>query len=481
MIASLQKKSSLLPSCASHLLPLGEVGRGYLLSLLLLLLCFAPAHAENYPYRSDFLWVTTPDHSDWLYRCGEKATVEVQLYKYGVAVADAELAYEIAPDMLRSDLYTVVASGAANKGKARLKAGKAVIPIGTRKSPGFLDLQLSATVDGMKTSHHVKVGYDAENIKPFTQMPSDFDHFWQQTVSKARKEVPTERYQQGGGFTRQLAPEYCTDKIDCWLIKLQTDREHYMYGYLTMPKDHKGKMPAVLCPPGAGVKTIKEPLRHSYYAENGMIRFEVEIHGLDPRFSETQFKEISNAFGGYLSNGLDSKERYYMKHVYAGMVRCMDFLTSLPEWDGRNLAVQGGSQGGALALVTAGLDPRVTLCVANHPALTDMAAYSEKGRTGGYPHFMNASPDGAAGNNLLTKQTIGVLAYFDVINFCRKVTCPVRLTWGYNDITCPPTTSFAAWNVLTSPKEAFITPINEHWTSNSMERQHMEWIKSKLK
>ena len=36
---------------------------------------------------------------------------------------------------------------------------------------------------------------------------------------------------------------------------------------------------------------------------------------------------------------------------------------------------QGGSQGGALALIAAGLDERVTACVANHPALSDMAGY----------------------------------------------------------------------------------------------------------
>ena len=24
--------------------------------------------AENYPYRSDYLWLTVPDHADWLYR-----------------------------------------------------------------------------------------------------------------------------------------------------------------------------------------------------------------------------------------------------------------------------------------------------------------------------------------------------------------------------------------------------------------------------
>lgn len=438
-----------------------------------LLVSVGNAVAENYPYRSDFLWVTNPDHKDWLYKTGEKATIEVQLYKYGVA-QDGEVSYEIAPDML----------DATQKGTAKLKDGKVKIAVGTRKTPGFLDLRLTATVDGMKTAHHVKVGFGAPEIKPFTQMPKDFDDFWKQTIDEARK-TPI-------SYTRTLAPEYCTDKIDCWLVKLKVDKEHSIYGYLTMPKagslsagegGGRGRLPAVLCPPGAGIKTIKEPLRHRYYAENNMIRFEIEIHGLNPTMTDEQFKEISNAFSakdnGYLNNCLENRERYYMRHVYAAMVRCNDFLTSLPEYDGEHLAVQGGSQGGALALITAALDPRVKLCVANHPALTDMAAYSEKGRTGGYPH-MHKTPgllmnlDGTP-----NKVVIENLRYYDVINFCRKITCPVRYTFGYNDSTCPPTTSYAAWNVLNCPKELFLTPINEHWTSETMEKQHMEWIAGK--
>ena len=58
-----------------------------LLTLLItFLFCAATAGAENYPYRSDFLWVTSPSHADWLYETGQKAVIEIQLYKYGVAV-----------------------------------------------------------------------------------------------------------------------------------------------------------------------------------------------------------------------------------------------------------------------------------------------------------------------------------------------------------------------------------------------------------
>ncbi len=430
------------------------------LLISMFVMAFTPlAQAENYPYRSDFLWVTNPDHGDWLYDVGEQATVEVQLYKYGVAVDGVEVSYEVAPDMLSP----------VTKGKTTLKKGRAVIKIGTRKTPGFQDLRLTAVVDGMTTKHHVKVGYSVEKIQPYTKEPKDFKAFWDETLKQ---------YQNPVEISREIAKEYCTDKIDCWLVKLKTDREHYIYGYLTMPKNSDGKkMPTVMCPPGAGVKTIKEPLRHKYYAENGFIRFEVEIHGMNPTWSEQDFKDIQQAFAsndnGYLTNGIESRERYYMRHVYGGMYAVMKYLQSLPEWDGKNLAVQGGSQGGALSLITAALCPYVTLCVANHPALTDMAGYAENGRTGGYPNWKNGS--------ILTPDNIQTLAYYDVINFCRYVKCPVRMTWGYNDSTCSPTTSYAAWNTLKCEKEPFITPINEHWTSETMERQHMEWIKERLK
>ena len=58
--------------------------------------------AENYPYRSDYLWLTVPDHADWLYRTGEQAMVEVSFYKYGIP-RDGEVNYEIGDDMLKAD------------------------------------------------------------------------------------------------------------------------------------------------------------------------------------------------------------------------------------------------------------------------------------------------------------------------------------------------------------------------------------------
>ena len=410
----------------------------------------ASATAENYPYRSDVLWVTVPNHADWLYKTGEKATVDVMLLKYGMPM-EGTLDYALADDLGKDE----------QKGQTVLKNGRATIQMGTRKTPGFRDLRLTMK-DGRQTyRHHIKVGFSPELIKPVTNEPSDFQSYWQKALDDLKK-VPLK-------YTLEPHKPFCTDKADCFVLKLNISSEgQAMYGWLFVPKNAKpGSCPVVLSPPGAGVKTVKDGLNRIYYTEQGCIRLNIDIHGLDPRMPEQYFTEVRTMTEGrnrgYLHIGMENRDQYYMRHVYLGLIRCIDFLTQMPEWDGKNVIVQGGSQGGALSLVAAGLDRRVTQCVANHPALADMAGI-------GYPHFAS-----------LSKQQIETLAYYDVVNFARHIECPTYLTWGYNDDVCPPTTSYAVWNTLKCPKESLITPINEHWTSETTNHGQLDWILEKMK
>ncbi len=428
----------------------------YLLLLVVLLhVVVKSAMAENNPYRTDVVWVTIPNHADWLYKCGENAEVEVTFLKYGKPT-DVEVTYTVGTDMLEAD----------TKGSVKLKNGRATIKIGTMRKPGFRDCVLTAIADGKEYTYHVKVGYNVDDIKPYTQKPRDFEQFWTEKLAEAEK-YPLK-------YTMEDAPELCTEQIEAKLVRISLDNKGTcVYAYLIYPRDaKKGEHAVVLCPPGAGVKTIKEPLARKYYAENGFVRLEMEIHGLDPRMTTEQFKEISQALSykenGYLCNGLDDKETFYMKKVYLACSRAIDFLTSLDMYDGEHCYVQGGSQGGALAIVTAALNKKVKACVVNHPALSDMAGY--KVGTGGYPHYNKM-------RNMMTDDKVKTMAYYDVVNFARILTCPVRMTWGYNDNTCPPTTSYAVKNVIPTKVDCLITPINEHWTSVDTEKSHMEWLK----
>ena len=87
-------------------------------------------------------------------------------------------------------------------------------------------------------------------------------------------------------------------------------------------------------------------------------------------------------------NGLDNRDNYYMKHVYLACVRCIDLLFnfSYPNGTERMSLYKVVAKEGLCHLITAGLDSRVTACVANHPALSNMAGYMAA-LAGGYPHF----------------------------------------------------------------------------------------------
>ena len=64
-----------------------------LFTLFFVLGSMATALAENYPYRADYLWLTVPNHADWLYKTGERAKVEVSFSLYGMP-QNVEVNYE---------------------------------------------------------------------------------------------------------------------------------------------------------------------------------------------------------------------------------------------------------------------------------------------------------------------------------------------------------------------------------------------------
>lgn len=81
--------------------------------------------AENYPYRSDVLWMTEPDHPDWIYHTGEQAEIEVRLYLYGMPQDGVKVDYELADDLMPADSH----------GSVTLRNGRGIIKAGTMKSP----------------------------------------------------------------------------------------------------------------------------------------------------------------------------------------------------------------------------------------------------------------------------------------------------------------------------------------------------------
>lgn len=141
----------------------------------------------------------------------------------------------------------------------------------------------------------------------------------------------------------------------------------------------------------------------------------------------------------------DNSTSFYYRRVVLGVIRAIDFIDQLPQYNHKALGVTGSSQGGALSIMAAGLDSRVTCYAAVHPALCDHEAFL-KGRAGGWPHYYyyDTKP---------SDKTIENIRHYDVVNFARCITVPGWFSWGYNDEVCPPTSMQAAYNAVKAPKE----------------------------
>lgn len=394
--------------------------------------------------------IIAPDHKDWKYRLNEKATFSVQVLKYGNLLENVTVDYEMGPEALPD----------VKKEGVILKNGKAEFS-GTMKTPGFYRLRLWAVVEGKRYEGLATAAFEPEKIEPTVKDPADFDSFWNNAIAEARKLSLDPKM--------TLMPERCTSDANVYHVSFQNEVPgSRIYGMLAVPKK-PGKYPAILRVPGAGIRPYAGDSRT---AGQGFITLEIGIHGIPVILEQQVYNDLAaGALASYMSVKMNDRNTHYYKRVYLGCVRAIDFIYTLPEFNG-DAAVTGGSQGGALTIVTAGLDKRIKYAAALYPALCDHTGYLNK-RAGGWPHyFKNAAPKPGE---------VETLQYYDVVNFARRVTVPGFYTWGFNDLTCPPTSMYSAYNVITAPKQLEIFQETGHWTFPEENEMVNNWLLNKLK
>lgn len=400
-----------------------------------------------------------PDRADWTYEPGQPVTFQITVVRDGHLVSGASVNYQIGPEMMPPTISRSEAIGASGL----------LVPGGTMKEPGFLRCIATVIVDGKTYRGLGTAGFKPEAILPTTEDPADFDAFWN-TGKQDLAKLPIDAQ-------LTLLPDYSTPTVETYHVSLQnigmTGAPSRLYGILCVPKGD-GKYPAVLNVPGAGVRPYRGMVS---LAQKGIITFQIGIHGLPVNLDQGVYDSLGRgALANYPTFGLDDKSRYYYRRVYLGCVRANDFLTSLPKWNGRDLAVTGGSQGGALSIVTAALDPRVKGLAAYFPALSDVTGYLQ-GRAGGWPHMFRASGEGSH----RTADKIATSKYYDVVNFARRIRVPGLYSWGYNDETCPPTSMYSAYNVIPGQKNLLLALETGHNTTPEQTERVDRWLETFLK
>lgn len=402
--------------------------------------------------KSEISVLVSPDHSDWNYSIGEKCNFKIRVLNAQNFMSDVKIDYELGEDMYPSE----------KKKGIILKNGELNI-IGRMNKPGFLRCTVKAYVNNREYQGMATVAYSPERIKDHAVMPKDFKTFWDNSLIDARK-IPLEP-------KMELLEDRCTDKVNVYHISFQNVRYgSRTYGILCIPKK-EGKYPALLRVPGAGVRSYKGAIG---LAADGVITLEIGIHGVPVNYNDEFYANLSNGpLFHYWRQNINNRDEIYYKRVFIGAVRSVDFIYTLPQFDGKTIGVSGGSQGGALSMVVAALDKRISFYSAIHPAMCDHRAYLHN-TAGGWPHyyFNNSKP---------TENIASTLDYYDVVNFAKIINVPGWFSWGYNDIVCPPTSTFAAYNVINATKEFHPYVETGHFIYKEQYEENQKWIYSKLK
>ncbi len=314
------------------------------LAMLLMLLC-GGGHLVAQIRGSSIEVMVVPDHQDWNYKVGQTATFQVSVRKSATLVDGVTVDFEAGPEMYPE----VKKQGVVLKDGTMTWKGK-------MDKPGFYRLTVTARVEGKTYKGAATAAFSPEKLKPTTVEPEDFDEFWSKTMEEARR-IPLKA-------SRRLLPERSSEEVNVYEVSFHNVRwNSRTYGILSVPAK-SGKYPALLRVPGAGVRPYSGD---TYTAPAQAIILEIGVHGVPVTMEQHIYDELmGGALNGYWNFGMDNRDDCYYKRVVAGCVRSVDYIASLPEWDGETIGVTGASQGGFLSYATAALDKRITFVAAVH-------------------------------------------------------------------------------------------------------------------
>lgn len=166
---------------------------------------------------------------------------------------------------------------------------------------------------------------------------------------------------------------------------------------------------------------------------------------------------------GHIVRGLTEGSRSLLyRSIFTDLVRSVRVLMDSEGVDPGRIGVTGASQGGGLTLACAALEPRVKAAAPVYPFLTDYRrvweldladdAYGELREW-----FRLFDPTHAR-----IDETFRTLGYIDVQHLAPRIRATVLMFTGLMDRICPPSTQFAAYNKITSPKSVVVYPDYEH-------------------
>ncbi|ATC66247.1 acetylesterase [Nibricoccus aquaticus] len=188
------------------------------------------------------------------------------------------------------------------------------------------------------------------------------------------------------------------------------------------------------------------------------------VAALDVRGQGGQSEDVGgvkgNTLQGQIIRGLDDPDakKLLFRAIFLDTALLARVVMSLPEIDATRVGAMGASQGGALTLACAALEPRIKRAASIFPFLCDYQrvwemdqakdAYQELRN-----YFRSFDPRHENEKNVFEK-----LGYIDCQHLAPRIKAEVLMLTGLMDTICPPSTQFAAYNKIKSKKRMIVYP-----------------------
>lgn len=278
--------------------------------------------------------------------------------------------------------------------------------------------------------------------------PKDFDEFWLRALAEMNAVKPD---------IEMIPAEFQAPFADCFDLYFTGVRGARIHAKLVKPKHICHPSPAVLHFHGytgnSGLWTEK-----LCYAASGYVTASLDCRGQGGKSEDTGHVK-GNTLNGHIIRGLDDDtENMLMRHIFLDTAQLAKIIMEMPEVDETRVGVFGGSQGGALSMACAALEPRINRLAVYYPFLCDYQrvwqldfvehAYAEL--TSYFRRF-----DPMHQNELEVFERLG---YIDIQNFSSAIKGEVILGAGLMDRVCPPSSYYAAFNKITAPKRDYVYP-----------------------
>ncbi len=326
--------------------------------------------------------------------------------------------------------------------------------------PGHVLVKVAASGEGVGKNVRGLFGlsFDPQRIEPGLPKPDDFDQFWAEGKTEVRR-IPLDA-------EMTPIPELTTETREVFQVGFATLDGERVYGFLSKPVG-EGPFPALVSVPGAGPGTGPDlTLTDRGFAVLVMNVFHYPVP-LDEEERKARHKEYNESLGvRYCYFRSDDRDAYYFRSIYLGIDRAIDWLTDQPFTDHR-IGFFGMSQGGGSALILSGLNKNIKAAVASEPAICDHAG-GLKGRSPGWPRLVaqaNGNPD-----------VLQASRYLDGVNFAGSIEIPIRVTVGFIDVTCSPSSVWSAYNAIPSADKEMILDQKLGHQRGEKYRQAIDWL-----